>query len=257
MADLSAFVAWPGGRPSRGLNLEGNKHWTEDAPIEVLPTPKELKVPLTQHAGAPARAVVAPRQQVSVADLLAEATGFVSASVHSPVSGRVGRPSNVTLPNGRHVETLPLACGDTQVADQELYEEVLGGTWPTADLPAVPSEEILDAVQAAGIVGQGGAAFPTHVKLRPAAGKPIDTVLVNCIESEPYVTAGFRLIVEAPEAVVAGGLLAAQAASAPRVVLAVEVNRKRATLALCGACAGTRATVVEIITIHRCQHDVA
>ncbi|MCK5800185.1 MAG: electron transport complex subunit RsxC, partial [Deltaproteobacteria bacterium] len=221
MSDLMLSQEGTGTFP-RGIHPEGAKALAADAAIEVLPTPATLQVPVLQHIGAPAKWVIKPRKPVAWGDMIAEAGGFISAAIHAPAAGKTARVGNITLPNGRHIECMPIKISEEQPDPQEIYDKVLGGEWPTKDLPTFKPEDIVEAVKGAGIVGMGGAAFPTFVKLLPNAEKPVDTILVNGSECEPYLTADYRVMLEAPRAIIAGALLAAQAAGAKRVVIAVE-----------------------------------
>ena len=247
MADAAAVAVGPGTFP-RGIHPDEAKELAADCAIEVLPTPKEIRLPVVQHIGAPAKSKLKPRAELTVGAIVADRGGFVSAAVHSPVNGKTGRPTHVTLPNGRHVEAVPITPAGDQPSSEALYEQVIGGEWPTQDLPDLTAEQITEALTDAGLVGQGGAAFPTHVKLAKNDKKPVDVVLVNGCECEPYLTADYRLMLEAPRGIVAGALLAARAAGAESVVIAVEDNKPRAIEALQKACRGTSATVKSLRT---------
>ena len=212
----------------KGLHPPENKKLSEDAPIEVITAPAQVAVPLLQHTGSPAEAVVKTRQEVALGELIGKATGFISASVHASVAGTVAAASVATLPNGRHVQTIPIKSGDQPLAGRQLYDDVFGGEWPTSGLEQHAPEKIVEAVSSAGIVGLGGAAFPTHVKLVRNEARPIDTLLVNGCECEPYLTADYRIMVEAPRPIVAGALLAARAAGAENIIIAVEDNKPAA-----------------------------
>lgn len=233
---------------ARGIHPPDNKIFAADAGIEVVPTPSDVQVPLHQHTGAPCSAVVKNRQAVAMGDLLGEADAFVSASVHAPLAGKVGREGVVTLPNGRHVGALPLKADGDQLEGDDLWEEVLGGDWPTSGLEEYSSEKVVEAVRSAGIVGMGGAAFPTHVKLTRNPDKPTDVLLVNGSECEPYLTADYRLMVEAPNPIITGALLAGQAIGAERVVVAIEDNKPQALDAMERAAAGSGVEVVGVRT---------
>ena len=233
---------------ARGIHPEEAKELSAEVAIEVLPAPVELMVPVLQHIGAPAKPSVKPRKDVAWGDIIAEAGGFISAPVHAPVAGKTAKSVNVTLPNGRHIECMVVKTAAEQPSAEEIYQEVLGGPWPTSDLPELSPEEIVEGVKAGGLVGQGGAAFPTFVKLLRNEAKPVDTILVNGCECEPYLTADYRVMVEAPRAIVAGALLCAKAAGAQRVVIAVEDNKPKAIAALREAAAGTAVTVAVLKT---------
>jgi electron transport complex protein RnfC len=212
----------------RGIHPPEAKHFAEDAPIEILPTPDRVAVPLLQHTGAPAEPVVKPRQEVALGEMIGRAAGFISAAVHAPVAGKTAMPSVATLPNARHVRTIPIKAGEQELAGQALYDDVLGGDWPASGLDRHDPPAIAASAAEAGLVGLGGAAFPTHVKLTRNEARPIDTLLVNGCECEPYLTSDYRLMFEAPRAVVAGALLAARATGAEQIIVAIENNKQAA-----------------------------
>ena len=214
---------------ARGIHPAERKQFAAEVPVEVLPVPAEVRIPLLQHLGAPCELAVKPRSDVALGDIVGEAKGFVSAPVHASISGKVGRISVTTLPNGRHVPVVPITAGDLQpLAGEALWEDLFGGEWPTTDLDAYEPRQIVDAARAGGLVGLGGAAFPTHVKIAPNKDKPIDTLLVNGCECEPYLTADYRLMIEGPQAIVTGALLAARATGAAEVVICIEDNKPQA-----------------------------
>lgn len=247
MVDAAAIARGPGSF-ARGIHPFEGKELAEESRIEVLPTPKQLWIPVLQHIGAPAKLAAKLPKEVVAGAVLAEAGGFVSAPVHAPVAGKVGKVIRVTLPNGRHIDAVPVTPEGEPPSAQEVYAAILGGDWPTRELPSLEPTAIAAAVRDAGLVGMGGAAFPTHVKLARNAAKPVDVLLVNGCECEPYLTADYRVMVEAPRAVVAGALLAARAAGAEAVVIAVERNKPKGIAALREACAGTVAVVKELET---------
>ena len=218
---------------ARGLHPADRKHFTAAAAIEVLPTPQEVLIPLLQHLGAPCEPAVKPRTEVALGDVVGEATKFVSAPVHASVSGTTRRLSVATLPNGRHVSAVPIKAAEEQLlADRDLFADMFGGEWPTDGMDHYEPQQIADAARAAGLVGLGGAAFPTHVKLTRNEDKPIRTLLINGCECEPYLTADYRLMVEAPSPIVVGALLAARATGAEEVIVCVEDNKPEAIEAL-------------------------
>ena len=137
---------------------------------------------------------------------------------------------------------------DQPLAGREIYDDVFGGDWPTTGLDAVSPEQIATAALDAGLVGLGGAAFPTHVKLRRQESKPIRHLLINGAECEPYLTADYRVMLEAGAAVIAGVLLARQATGADEALICVEDNKPKALAALRQAAAGTEVKVVALKT---------
>lgn len=216
---------------ARGVHRDGHKALAADQPIEILPPPTEVRLSLWQHAGAPARVMVKRRDEVVWGQMVGEPGGFVSASVHATVNGTVRRLAAVTMPNGRRAEAILLTPAGEQVTGQVLWDTLYGGEWDLeAELPE--PADIAGATREAGVVGLGGAAFPTHVKLQRNPQKPVGTLLVNGCECEPYLTADYRLMLEAPRAILAGARLAAHAAGAERIVVVVEDNKPQAIATL-------------------------
>jgi len=225
---------------ARGVHPADRKQLTAGAAVEVLPTPPEVRIALVQHLGAPCEAEVKTRAEVELGDVVGNTDAFVSAPVHASVRGTVTRQSTATLPNGRHVAVVPIRAADQQpLAGRALWDDVLGGQWPCDGWDRYEPGAIAAAARSAGLVGLGGAAFPTHVKLARNPDKPIDTLLINGCECEPYLTADDRLMLEAPAAVVAGALLARQATGAADVTICLEDNKPDAAEALRNAAAGT------------------
>jgi len=233
---------------ARGVHPPGRKWLSADAAIEVLATPAEVLVPLLQHIGAPCESLVKNKQAVTLGETIGSADAFVSAPVHSPINGVCGMAKATTLPNGRHVKAVPIKADGEQLAGRALFDDVLGGDWPTSVPADLTAEQVTQAVREAGLVGMGGAAFPTHVKLTRNEKRPVDTLLVNGCECEPYLTADYRIMLEAPAAVIAGALLAAHAAGADDVVIAVEDNKPAAIERLRGAVEGTAVRVASVKT---------
>jgi Na+-translocating ferredoxin:NAD+ oxidoreductase subunit C len=224
----------------RGIHPDECKALSADRPIEPLPAPRAVRVPLVQHLGAPCEATVAARAEVILGDKVGDAQAFVSAPVHASVSGTVGRPAMVTLPNGRHVPAVTIqAAAEQPLAAEALWEELYGGPWPLDEPGHVDPPRIAAAAREAGLVGMGGAAFPMHVKLTRNEQKPIRWVLLNGCECEPYLTADYRMMVEAPEPIILGGLLAQRAVGAEEVIVCVEDNKLPAAMAVLEAARGT------------------
>jgi len=223
-----------------GVHPPERKALAADSAIEVMPTPDAVYLPLLQHIGAPSKPTVSPKDAVAIGDEVAEPGAFVSAGVHASIDGVASRPGFVTLPNGRHVPMVPLKrAEEQQLAGQPLFDALFGGDWPVDGIDDLWPEAILDAIRTAGIVGLGGAAFPTHVKLARNPEKPISTVLINGCECEPYLTTDYRLMLEVPAGIVAGALVAQRACGAERVIICIEDNKPRAVESLRAAAAGT------------------
>jgi electron transport complex protein RnfC len=243
---VSASLAEPArkGTFPRGIHPLEGKQLAEDAAIEVLPTPPEVQIALLQHLGAPCECPLKPKTEVALGDVVGEAKAFVSAPVHASVSGAVAKASVTTLPNGRHVPVIPIkAAAQQPLAGRDLFDDLFAGDWPVDGTEGYEPEQIVAAARDAGLVGLGGAAFPTHVKLTRNDKKPIDTLVVNGCECEPYLTADYRLMVEAPAPVVTGALLAGRAVGAGRVLIGVEDNKPEAISALRRAADGTAAEI--------------
>jgi len=227
-----------------GIHPPEQKHLADRAPIEVLPTPPEVRIALLQHLGAPCEPILKPRTEVAVGDVVGQAKGFICAPVHASIAGTTGRNSVATLPNGRHVSVIPIKAADQQpLSGQALFDDILGGEWPTEGLDQYDPQQIADAVREAGIVGLGGAAFPTHVKLTRNPEKPIQTLLINGCECEPYLTSDYALMMEAPAPIITGALLARRATGARDVIICVENNKLDAAERLQQAAAGTAVQV--------------
>ena len=231
----------------RGVHPPEGKAYSADMPIKPLPTPPEVRLALLQHTGAPCEAAVKVKDEVALGSVVGTAGAFVSASVHASINGTVAALSVATLPNGRHVQVVPVKAAEAQLGGEPLMDDMYGGDWPT-DIDGYADEQITTAVREAGIVGLGGAAFPTHVKLTRNEAKPIDTLLVNGCECEPYLTADYRLMLEYPAPIITGALLAARACGAANVVIAVEDNKPMAIDALRRALRGDGVRIAEMKT---------
>ncbi|HIE10868.1 MAG TPA: electron transport complex subunit RsxC [Kiritimatiellae bacterium] len=218
------------------------------SPIRVLPTPPRVVVPLRQHIGAPPEPVAGPKTLVSFGQKLGECRAFVSAPVHSPLSGTVERHTTLTLPTGIRTVAVPVSASGDNLSGRALLDEILGGDWDYERIKDVDPDEIAARVQDAGIVGLGGATFPTHVKLISAREKGVELLIVNGCECEPYLTADHRMMLEAARAVLCGALLAARACGGAGIAVAVEDNKLDAVRALEREAAGTGIRVVTVKT---------
>ena len=178
-----------------GVHPFDGKKFSKDMPIVKLTPGKELVFLMSQHIWAPAKAIVKKGDRVLVGQQIAEAGGFVSAPVHSSVSGTVTK-----------VEKRRNAVGDMVdaviVENDDLYEAVPDAE--KASLESLSKEDIIERIKTAGVVGMGGAGFPTHVKLSPKEPDKIEYVLVNGAECEPYLTSDYRCMIEHPDEIVAG-----------------------------------------------------
>ena len=203
-----------------GIYPPEEKKNTEHSVLEPLPYPKVAIMPLVQHTGKPAKLVVEVGASVKTGDLLAEADGFISAGVHSPFTGVIFKIEPHETPTGLKVLSVFI-----EVAQKEELSEKIKPYRPLSELRP---PEIVAAVKEAGIVGLGGAAFPTHVKLAPPPDKKIKFLLVNGAECEPYLNVDYRLMIENPSAVIGGALAARQALLGPEVIIGIEDNKPEA-----------------------------
>ncbi len=240
---------FPGpGTFARGVHPVQCKELAADAPIEILPAPQKVVLPLLQHIGGPCTPIVKPKQPVAFGELIGKGEAFVSASLHAPLAGIVQKMEVTTLANGRHMQAIVIRSEGEQLGGQALWDELFGGQWPQKSYQTMDPAEINAAINDSGIVGLGGAAFPTHVKIIPSDQKPIDTLMVNGCECEPYLTTDYRLMVEAPDAVVAGALLAARAVGAPKTFIGIENNKLEAVASLRRAAAGAGIKIAVLKT---------
>ncbi len=201
-----------------GIHPNDNKI-SANAAIEEFPLVDTAFVALNQHLGAPAEPVVAKGDKVLAGQLIAKASGFISANIHSPVSGTVSA-----------VEFLPDMAGNPV---QHVVISVEGDEWlPSIDRSPVivkdiklSSEEIIAKIAEMGIVGLGGAAFPTHIKLSPPPGKKAEFLIVNGAECEPYLTSDYRIMIEMPEQILIGVKLMMKALKVEKAYLGIEENK--------------------------------
>ena len=207
---------------ARGVYPPHRKSATEKAAVQpvMLGAGKQVVVPMSQHLGAICQPTVEAKAQVVAGQEIGASEAFVSAPVHSPVNGVVKEVSPQPHPSGQKVLSVVITV-DAEQPDPQQWRELPGDF----DLETFPSEAIVTATREAGTVGQGGAAFPTAVKLVQNPEKPVNVVLLNGCECEPYLTADHRLMVEAPGPIVAGLQLAIKAAGAERGIIAIEDNK--------------------------------
>ena len=195
---------------------------TRDSEIRDIPPTGSLVIPLSQHIGAPAEPVVEEGDRVKRGQKIGEAQGFVSSPVHASSSGEVTKIGKFRHPSGSEVRGVKI---DLDGEDESIdFEE--------NDPNSLSTEDILEIIQEAGIVGMGGAAFPTHVKLSPPEDKDIDTLVINGAECEPFLTADFRLMLEEPEQIVKGTRLIAEILDVDRIYFGIEDNKPEATEAI-------------------------
>ncbi len=190
--------------------------------IKELPLPKEVKVPIAQHIGAPAQAVVAVGDSVKVGQLIAQASGFVSANIHSPVSGKVKKIDNIIDGNGYSKPAIIIS-----VDGDEWLESIDRTSAIRREITMQPAD-IIKKIQEMGIVGMGGATFPAHVKLSVPPGQKCEALIINGVECEPYLTSDHRLMLEHGEEVLIGVKILMKALGVSKAFIGIENNKKDA-----------------------------
>lgn len=217
--------------PAGGIHPPENKI-TSGKAIVSLPASGTVAIPVSQHIGAPATAIVNKGDSVKVGQVIAAGKGFVTASIHSSVSGKVNR-----------IDTIIDTTGYKQTA---IFIDVDGDEWvetidKTSEIKkdiVLTSEEIIKRCQDSGIVGLGGATFPSHVKLSVPDGKKCDTLIINGVECEPYLTSDHRLMVEKGEEVLTGVSILMKALKVTRALIGIENNKPDAISDLTKLAAG-------------------
>ncbi len=201
-----------------GVHPPENK-LSANVPIEVLPAPEQAIIPLGQNLGAPAKAIVKRGDKVKVGQLIAEASGFISANIHSPVSGTVFKLDNVIDSSGFKRPGIVINVeGDEWDENIDRSEELVTDT-------SMAAEEIIEKIKQAGLVGMGGATFPTYVKLLPPPGKTADYLIINGVECEPYLTSDHRLMLEKGPEIVIGTRLLMKALKVTKAIIGIENNK--------------------------------
>lgn len=194
------------------------------APVEVE-LPREVILALSQHIGAPAKPVVEKGTHVARGQMVAEAGGFVSAPVHTPISGTVTRIDKSRTPQGAAVDTITIVADDADhAADLEARRNPPVALSPD-QIMALEPEQIVARIADAGIVGLGGATFPTKVKLMPPPGSVADILIINAVECEPYLTNDHALMLTQPDAIMLGVRALMRAAKVERAVIGIEANK--------------------------------
>lgn len=202
-----------------GVHFDGSKSLSNQKPWVVAKAPSVVTIAMHQHIGAPCEPIVAVGDEVKVGQKIGEAKAFVSTPVHSSVSGKVKKIEKITTPDGRSCQAIVI---ENNGLDELGYEEL------SRSLDSLTPEEIRAIVKEAGITGQGGASFPTHVKLSVPAENPIDAVILNGAECEPYLTCDQLLMENQPERVLDGLAIIMKAVGAKEGYIAIEDNKQQA-----------------------------
>lgn len=201
-----------------GVHPEENK-LSSNTPIEVMSLPDQAIVPLGQNLGAPSKPIVKKGDKVKTGQLIAEAGGFISANIHSPVSGTVLKIDNLMGMSGFRRPSIVINT------DGDEWEENIDRSDTLDTEISDSSQEIIEKIKQAGLVGMGGATFPTFVKLMPPPGKKADYLIVNGVECEPYLTADHRLMLEKGQEIVVGTKILMKALKADKAIIGIENNK--------------------------------
>jgi electron transport complex protein RnfC len=201
-----------------GVHPSENK-LTAGREIRALPVPEQVSIPLSQHIGAPSRILVEKGEQVKVGQLIARGEGFISANIHASVSGKVFKVEQVVDMSGykRNAVTIKVE-GDEWMEEIDTSDELVREI-------TLERQEIVQKINEAGIVGMGGATFPTHVKLMLPRGKRADFLIVNGAECEPYLTSDHILMLEKADQILVGTTIMMKALSVDKAIIGIENNK--------------------------------
>ena len=202
-----------------GIHPNDKKAATNKKPIEKLPPPARVVIPMSMHIGAPCKPCVAVGDTVTVGQRVGEPAAFVSAPVHASISGKV-----VAVEPRIHFSGVPVM---SVVIENDFNDTICPDIHPVEKPNELSAEELSEIIKNAGIVGMGGATFPTHVKISSGLGK-VDTVIINASECEPYITSDHRFLLEYPEEVIGGATILARVFGVDRVHIGVEANKQNA-----------------------------
>ncbi|MBP7402874.1 MAG: electron transport complex subunit RsxC [Clostridia bacterium] len=198
---------------SGGVHPAGNKN-TEQYPTVRLEAFDKVEIPMSMHIGTPCRCIVKPGDHVKVGQLIGEAGGYLSAPIHASISGTVKSVSNKVAASGRSIEVVEIESDGLYTPYEDIHPPVVN-----------TREDFIEAIRRSGLVGLGGAGFPTHVKLSPPDGKRPDILLINAAECEPYITADYRQTVEHPDEIIDGILQVMKWMDIPHAKIGVEDNK--------------------------------
>ncbi|MEG2192941.1 MAG: RnfABCDGE type electron transport complex subunit C, partial [Oscillospiraceae bacterium] len=213
-------------RSAEGAHVPHYKN-TENCETVKMPVPARVYISMQQHIGAPAKAVVKKGSEVKVGEVIGTSGGFISACVHSSVSGKVFAVEDTLFPNGQRVQTVVIDTDGEQTLSQDIKA------------PQVTDHaSFVQAVKDSGLVGLGGAGFPTSVKLAPQNLDEVDTLVINAAECEPYITADYREMMECGEDVIEGAVAVKKYLNLSKVILGIESNKPQAISKMQQLCQG-------------------
>lgn len=216
----------------KGLSLPENKVTAEKS-IEILPPPEKVIIPLQQNIGAPCEFLISRRDMVKTGQKIADSKSYVSAPIHSSISGKVSKITKMVNPVTSRVMDAALIESDGKdswVELKRLFDIKKSNDFPSLKkiIDNIKKDEILRKIREAGIVGLGGATFPTHVKLNPPPDKKIDTVILNGCECEPFITSDHRVMLENGREVLMGLYIINKVLSPRNIYIGIEDNKKDA-----------------------------
>jgi electron transport complex protein RnfC len=223
-----------------GIHPLYDKELASGKAIRHAPVPKEVVIGLTQHIGAPCDPLVKAGDRVEVGQKIGSSEAFVSAPVHSSVAGTVKEITEVVNFTGAEVMSVVITADENQPD----FAKQAG-----KDLASLSDSDIREIAREAGLVGMGGAAFPTHVKITPPADKPVDTVIINGCECEPFLTCDHRLMLERASDLVEGLKLLMAAVKAKKGIIGIESNKMDAVKELSSAVQGMEGLSVEVLEV--------
>ncbi len=212
-----------------GIHPPDKKELAKERAIKNAQAPKQVVIPLSQHIGAPCKPAVSIGQQVKKGEVVGAPQGFVSSPVHSSVSGKVISIGDFPLATGRMTPSIVI---------ENDFQEEWTALKDNPDYLSLSPEQLKEKVKDAGIVGMGGAAFPTHVKLSPPKEKPVDVLIINGAECEPYLTADYRLMIERPQDIIEGTKVLMKILGVGKAFIGIEDNKPDAIDVLTKAAAG-------------------
>ena len=228
-----------------GIHPEENK-LSNDAVTQQAPLPKVAIFPMSQHIGAPAKPVVKKGDKVKVGTLIAEAGGFVSANIYSSVSGTVLKVDNVINASGYQQPAI------TITVEGDEWEESIDRSEKLETLeshPELTPEEIVNRIKKAGVVGMGGACFPTHIKLCPPPDAKAECVIINGVECEPYITSDYRLMIERSDELIEGVKILIAGAKVDKGYIGIENNKPAAIELLTRKLNEKNITNIEVVPL--------
>ena len=212
-----------------GVHAPDRKEATRDRPIEVLPPPARVVIPLQQHTGAPCEALVKEGDAVALGQKIGDSKAFVSAPVHASIAGKVTAVQllpHPVLPKPVLSVVIEAEAAAVGAMDPAAAARPAGAEFPASSAwESLTVEQLKGNIREAGVVGLGGAAFPTHVKLSPSPEKPVDTLVLNGVECEPYLTNDHRLMLERGEEILEGARIVMKVLGVRRAFLGIEANK--------------------------------